>query len=47
MFAPILLNFVKTGLNACVGGVYLIVTHYLPDIFLKTIAPLKIIVALP
>jgi hypothetical protein len=41
------LNFVKKYLNVCVRPIYIIVTHYLPDIFFKTIAPLKIIVALP
>jgi len=47
MFETILLNFVKKRLNACLGAFNLIVTHYLPDIFSKTVAPIKIIVALP
>ncbi len=42
-----MLNFVKKYLNVSIGGIYLIVTHYLPDIFSKSIAPLKIIVDLP
>jgi hypothetical protein len=47
MFEALMLNFVKKYLNVYVAGIYLIVTHYLPEIFFKNAPPLKIIVALP